>query len=229
MKNATRLVTTILFLISLLALSVKDVKADSGQYGQYGQYGSPAPSQTILVDKMVGKPNGTMTKGGVMSVTYVDNLTPADPRFKPGSQVMFLIKVKNTSTVTVNNVTVTDQAPAYVEPMEGPGSYDAATRTVSWNAGSFAPDEEKTYFLKMQLYPQNKLPVNQGLFCLINKAKATNNIASDDDSSQFCVEKEVIGVKTAPAAGPEAGVLILSGNVLLAGVGFSLKRLTNKK
>lgn len=215
-------VATTLCVLNLAPL----VKADSGQYGQYGQ---PAPAQTILIDKTVGKPNAIMTKGGLVNVEYVDNLSPADPRFRPGQQVLFKIKVKNTSTVSLSQVTVQDYVPTYVEPMEGPGNYDAGTRIISWDAGSFAPNEEKTYDLKMQLYPQDKLPANKGLFCLTNKAQASNSVTSDDDTAQFCVEKEVIGVKKAPEAGPEAGVLILGANVLLAGVGFSLKRLTNKK
>jgi len=226
MKTLIKALAISVFTFSVLSYSVSTVSAD---YGQYGQYGQPAPAQTILIDKMVGKPNGTMTKGGQVNVEYVDNLTPADPRFRPGQQVLFKIRVKNTSTISLSQVTVQDYIPTYVEPMEGPGNYDASTRIVSWDAGSFAPNEEKTYFMNMQLYPQNKLPVNQGLFCLVNKAKASNAVTSDDDSSQFCVEKEVIGVKAAPKAGPEAGVLILGANVILAGVGFSLKRLTANK
>lgn len=225
MKN---LFITLITFITVITFISPSVSADSGQYGQYGQYGSPAPAQTILIDKMVGKVTGT-TKGGVVNVTYVDNLTPADPRFTPGAQVMFSIKVKNTSTVTISNITVNDYVPSYVEPMEGPGTYNSSTRVVSWNIASLAPDQEMVFYLKMQLFGQAQLPADKGLFCLTNKATAGNGSASDQDSSQFCVEKEVIGVKKAPAAGPEAGALILGANAILAGVGFSLKRLTSKK
>lgn len=215
---STLLATTILFTAPV-------VLAD---YGQYGQYGQPVPAQTILIDKMVGKPT-TPTKGGVINVEYVDNLNPSDPRFKPGAEVMFKLKVKNTSTIAINDVTVKDFIPAYMEPIEGPGTFDASTRVITFNAGSFNPNEEKTYYIKMQLYTQNKMPADKGLFCLTNKSQVYNSYASDDDSAQFCVEKQVVGVKTAPAAGPEAGILLLGANALIAGIGYGINKLTQKK
>jgi len=219
MKKILSLVT----LLTALLFVVNTVSADSGQYGQYGQYGGPVTSQSILVDKMVGKPNGT-TKGGQISYTYVDNLTPSDPRFKPGATVMFQIKVKNTSNTTLNGIIVTDKIPSYIEPIEGPGAYDEKTRTISFDAGSFAPDQEKVYNLKTQLYGQDKLPADKGLFCATNYAKASNSATSDDDTAQFCVEKEVLGVKAAPKAGPEMNILMLAGEISMLGLGFKLRK-----
>ena len=212
--------TTIYLLLTTGALA---------DYGQYGQYSSePAPSASILIDKTVGKPDGTVTKGGVTNIQYVDNLSPSDVRFRPGEQVMFKLRVKNTSNVTLNNVMVNDIVPSYVEPIEGPGMFDAVTRLISFNAGSFAPDEEKTFTIKMQLYGQDKLPTDKGLFCLINKSRAYNELASDEDTAQFCVEKEVIGVVSTPKAGPEMGTLLLGAQAMLVGLGFSLKKITKR-
>lgn len=193
------------------------------QYGQYGQYGQTTPSQSIFIDKQVGRPVG-VTKGGVTEVEYVDNLTISDTRFKPGAEVDFKIRVKNTSTVTLNSVTVTDTVPAYIEPIEGPGTYNASTRVITFNAGSFAPNEEKVYFLKTQLYGQDKLPSDKGLMCITNYAKAYNDNVSDDDTAQFCIEKEVIGVKQAPKAGPELNFLVLASQMGLLGIGVMIKK-----
>jgi len=193
------------------------------QYGQYGQYGQTTSSQSILIDKQVGKPVG-VTKGGVTEVEYVDNLTLSDTRFKPGAEVDFKIRVKNTSNVTLNSVTVTDTIPAYIEPIEGPGTYDSTTRIITVNAGSFAPNEEKVYFLKTQLYGQDKLPSDKGLMCITNYAKAYNDNTSDDDTAQFCIEKEVIGVTQAPKAGPELNFLLLAGQMGILGVGVLIKK-----
>lgn len=213
---------------AFLTLNAGSVFADSGVYGQYGQYGSPSPSLSILIDKKVSTPNPATTKGGAVSYNYVDNLTPADPRFKPGAAVMFQLRVKNTSTVTLNDVIVKDFVPSYLEPIEGFGSWDASSRMISMNAGTFAPGEEKIYYVKMQLYGQAQLPADKGLFCLTNRAQAANNNVSDEDTAQFCVEKEVVGATEAPKAGPEAGLLILGANTVLAGLGISLKKLTRK-
>ena len=215
MKNIFLALITFITVITFTPATVQ------AQYGQYG--GQPAPVQTILIDKMVGKPSAP-TKGGVVTIQYVDNLTPSDPRFSPGQEVMFKIKVKNTSNVTLNNVTVKDYVPAYIEPVEGPGTFDSTNRVITWDAGSFAPGEEKTYFIKMQLSSQDKMPANKGLFCLTNKGQVYNGYASDDDSAQFCVEKTVVGVTVAPKAGPEMGLILMGFNAIGIYVGMKLKK-----
>lgn len=192
-------------------------------FAQYGQYGQPAPVESILVDKQVSKPV-TKTKGGTLQYEYVDNLTPSDVRFQPGMDIYFKIRVKNTSSITLNNVMVTDKVPWYLEPIEGPGTYYAGTRAVSFNAGSFRPDEEKIYYVKMQWFSQDKLPADRGLMCASNYVRAYTNNASDDDTSQACVEKQVLAVKVAPKAGPEMGILLLVGQLGMLGVGLKLRK-----
>jgi uncharacterized repeat protein (TIGR01451 family) len=214
-----------LILLSILFIFVNKVSADYG-CTQYGQYGSCTPSQSILVDKLVGRPNATTTKGGITSYEYVDNLSATDPRYHPGEYVSFMIKIKNTSSTKLTNVTVKDFVPSYVEPIEGPGSYDGNSRTINFNAGDFNPDEEKIYYIKMQVNNQNSLPSDKGLFCLTNKAEGnSNNNAKDDDTAQFCIEKEVSNTVTkAPAAGPEMGLVLFSGELIALGAGLFLKR-----
>lgn len=190
---------------------------------QYGQYGQPSPSYSILIDKMVGKPY--QTKGGVTDVEYVDNLTPSDPRFKPEEMVLFKIKVKNTSNSDITNVEVKDYVPAFMEPIEGPGSWNAQTRIISWNAGDFRVDEEKIYYIKMKVNPQTQLPAEKGLFCLVNKVQALSDEANDDDTSQFCVEKQVTpAAAKVPTAGPEMGLALLTGQMLLLGTGILIRK-----
>jgi len=194
---------------------------------QYGQYGGETPSYSILIDKMVGKP--TQTKGGSQTVTYVDNLSPSDPRFSPNQQIWFKVKVKNTSTQNLTAIQVTDYVPYYLMPIEGPGKWNPDNRTISWNAGDFAVDEEKVYYIKMQVFDQSLLPSDKGLFCVVNKVEAKkDNVAYDDDTAQLCIEKQVVGAKTVPQAGPEYGMILLTLNLLGMGFGIKLKK-TNKK
>lgn len=214
MKKIKVVIITILFL-SLVVFN-KKVKA------QYGQYGQPTPSYSIVIDKMVGKPY--QTKGGITNLEYVDNLTPSDPRFAPNQEIYFKIKVKNTSTSDITNVTVKDYVPLYLTPIEGPGTWDQNTRIISWNAGDFQVDEEKVYYIKMKINPQNQLPADKGLFCLVNKVEALSDEAVDDDTAQFCIEKQVTGVKKVPSAGPEMGILLLSTQFALLGTGIILKK-----
>jgi uncharacterized repeat protein (TIGR01451 family) len=220
------------FVTLITALSFVTVLSQPAfaQYGQYGQYGQPSPVESILIDKQVGKPqlkSTTTTKGGVVIapvIEYVDNLTPSDVRFQPGMEINYRIKVKNTSSVTLSNVMVTDKVPSYIEPIEGPGEYNENTRVISFNAGTFKPDEEKMYYFKMQWFAQDKLPADKGLMCVSNYARAYTNNASDDDTAQACVEKQVLGVKQAPKAGPEMNIVLLLGEVSMLGLGFKLRK-----
>jgi len=205
-------------------------------FAQYGQYGGTTPSQSILIDKQVGKPifKGNVvqsaTKGGIIptptpvAIEYVDNLTPSDVRFQPGMEIMFKIRVKNTSSIALNDVMVNDKVPSYIEPIEGPGAYDANTRIISFNAGSFNPSEERTFYFKMQWLSQDKLPTDRGLICVSNYARAYTNSTSDDDTAQACVEKQVIGVKAAPKAGPEMTLLLVAGQLGALGIGLKIKK-----
>jgi len=216
------LFSIILFTTVFLLLNFKTVRADSGCNGQYGQYGGCPPSQTILIDKMVGKP--IQTKGSVTDYEYVDNLSASDPRYKATQAIFFRIKVKNTANIKLVNVTVKDFVPLYLQPIEGPGSYDNLSRIITFNAGDFSPDEEKVYYVKMQVVDQNLLPADKGLFCLVNKVQAYTDKASDDDSSQFCIEKQVLGAAKVPSAGPELGTILLAGEIITLGIGVSIRK-----
>lgn len=216
----------LLFAILFLLLAVKFAP---GVYAQYGQYGQPSPSMSIAIDKLVGRPS--MTKGGSTNcngVAYVDNYTVSDNRFKPSDYVCFALKVRNTSNVTLYGVTVKDYFPSYVKAVEGPGSYDSGTNTMTLSAGDFNANEEKTYILKAQIASQSNLPADKGLMCLVNKAQAYNNNVSDDDQAQFCVEKQVGKVTKAPSAGPELGFALIGANFAAASVGLFLKKRGSK-
>ena len=205
--------------LMMLFVLITPVSADC--VGQYGQYGQPCNSYSIIVDKMVGKPGSSTI---ATSYQYVDNLSVSDPRFVPDQLIFFKVTVKNTSNSTLDDVTAKDYVPNYLTPVEGPGSFDSSTRTVSWDAGSFAVDEQKTYYFKMQINSQANLPADQGLFCLINKAQVWSNSITDDDSSQFCIEKQVAVPPKVPSAGPELGLALIAGEMALAGVGIYLRK-----
>lgn len=228
------------FVTSITLLSLIAYFLSGSVYAQYGQYGGPTPNLNIVIDKMVGKPN--------TNVDYVDNLSPSDPRFAAGQDVFFKLRVKNTSNIILKNVIVTDFLPSYIDPVEGPGTYNASNRTISFNAGDFRPDEEKVYVLKMRVQAQGSLPSDKGLFCVVNKSRAEtnqfdssnlinptvtpnpNNIAAED-TAQLCIEKQVTqitpGVSQVPSAGPELGLALLGGQMLALGAGIFLKRKTS--
>jgi len=92
-----------------------------------------------MIDKTVSR--GEETKGGITQ--YVDNYAATDPRFNAGQKVFFQIKVKNTANVTLKNIQVKDVLPSYVDASEGPGAYDANTKTIAWTYPELKTGEEK--------------------------------------------------------------------------------------
>ncbi|KKP71542.1 MAG: hypothetical protein UR68_C0033G0014 [Candidatus Roizmanbacteria bacterium GW2011_GWA2_35_19] len=204
---------TLATVIFSLMYFVTSVSADC--VGQYGQYGTPCNSYTIIVDKMVAKP-GTND--------YVDNLSVTDPRFKPSQEVMFKIKIKNTSTTKLVGMEVKDTLPAYVDAVEGPGTYNSANREITFNAGDFEVDEEKTFYLKTKVFTQASLPADKGLFCVTNFVKASSSNAYDDDTAQLCIEKQVTAAVKVPSAGPEMGLALMAIQLAGVGVGLYLKK-----
>lgn len=216
------LIFAFLFTVSCL-LFTSPVMAE---YGQHGQYGGGSPSYSIMIDKIVA--TGQKTKGG--QEVYVDNLSPSDPRFAPGTQVHFQIKVKNTSNVDIANVTVQDILPSYVDAVEGPGDFNTETKTISWTYPTLKAGEEKIERVVAQINPQAELPADKGLMCMINKATVSAANASDEDTAQFCVEKEVTMTTKGGqpiTTTPEAGAPLLAFGALNAlgiAVGVYLKK-----
>lgn len=220
----------ILFFILNLATSLAlPVSADSGSYGQYGQYGQPAPSEKVLIDKMVSLPIFTETKGGVSEREYVDNLSPSDQKYRPGQQVYFQIKVKNPSDSLLENITVKDYLPDYLEPIQGPGDFDPQERVITFTIDSLGPNEEKIFYLLTEIFPQDQLPADQGLICLTNRVEVNTNQTSDEDSSQFCLEKEVLGAEEVPQAGPELGLFVFGIELTALASGVALRKMGLRK
>ena len=209
MKKLIIYLTLLLGVISY-GLSGKTVSA---------QYTQP-PSYSISINKMVGLPG---TSNDASSYQYYDNLGVTDPRFSPGQYVFFKVIVKNTSTTTLGDMTVKDYVPVYLTPIEGPGTFDSISRTLSWDGGFFDVNQEKTYYLKMQVEQQNSLPSDKGLFCIINRAQATSNTTSGEDSIQLCIEKQVAAPPKVPSAGPEMGLILVAGEIALFVGGLTLK------
>ena len=217
MKN---ILTVFILFLSLIFFSA-EVSA------QFGQYGPPPPSFSILMNKLVSMPAAAGTDAS--HVSFVDNLSQTDPKFSPGQDIFFKLIVKNTSSTSLTNVTVKDYIPSYLEPLEGPGSFDSSSRILSFNAGDFSVNEEKTYFIKMRVLDQNQLPSDKGLFCLVNRSRAENANTASEDTAQFCIEKQVSAVPKVPSAGPEMGLVLMSVEVLTLGAGLIISKISHKK
>ncbi len=223
--------------VSFLILTTGSLLLTVNSFAQYGQYGSPPPTGNILIEKKVSMPfNPVTTKGGqtvspdFSTLTFVNNLAPSDPRFKPGQEVVFQIRVQNTSSVTLNNVMIKDILPANVSPVAGPGSFDNSSNTVTFVIGTLNPGDQQVFLLDARIADQSQLPSDKSLFCLVNTAQVFSNASngtnnpSDQSTSQFCIEKQVAGVTSAPSAGPEFAFLLVAGELATLGLGLYIRR-----
>jgi hypothetical protein len=120
-----------------------------------------------------------------------------------------------------------DYVPSYLIPVEGPGNFDSANNTISYTIAELKANEERLDNVKMQVKSLADLnSINAGT-CMLNKASAAVNSAYDEDTAQFCVEKEVstvTGVSQVPSTGPEDVVPVLVSSFVALGAGFALKK-----
>lgn len=143
-------------------------------------------TEGLVVDKKVAKP---INRNGNIEYDYYDNVSINDHRFQPGDEVRFHITVKNTSNLELTNITLKDYIPAYVEPVEGPGTFNVNDRVITHVIPSLAAGEEKTYELRMQIVSTGELPAGENLISQQNHVEISLDGLFDQDSAQFHIEK----------------------------------------
>ena len=198
----------------------------------YGGSQSCTSSNEFSVEKTVQTP----VKGG----SYVNNLSINDAKYSPTSVVSFKITVKNTGNQVIPTLNISDTFPQFLSFVSGPGNFDTNTKKLTFTVTNLQPGQTQIYDVTGKVAESNLMPSDQGVICLINQASATdNNGATNTSSSQFCVQKSVLGsseplvyttkggITTTPATGPEMLPLIS----LIPGAlgGFYLRKKSIKK
>ena len=198
----------------------------------YGGGQTCTSSNNFSIQKFVKTPG----KGGG---NYVNNLSINDPKFSPDQQVSFEIIVKNTGSNTIPTLTITDTFPQFLNFVAGPGSFDSNSKVLTLTVTNLGAGQSNTYIVTGKVADASLLPSDQGTVCLINQATGTdNNGVTNTSSSQFCVEKSVLGttqpqvfaapsVVATPATGPEMLPLL---SLIPSGLaGFILRKKSIKK
>jgi len=198
----------------------------------YGGSQNCTTSYTFTVQKLVQNPG----KGGG---NFVNNLSINDAKYAPNQVVNFKINVTNTSSQTIPTITIKDIFPQYLNFATGSGSFDTDSKTLSFTVENLKAKETRTYNVTGKIVDASAFPADQGTTCLINQANGTDsNGAVNASSSQFCVEKAVLGTSfpvyttkgglvTTPATGPE--MLPLIGLIPGGLAGFILRKKAIKK
>jgi len=200
---------TILISGLLLGATLLPTKAFAECTQTYGGSQSCTSSNEFSIEKTVQTP-------GTTNGAFVDNLSINDPKYSPTSVVSFKITVKNTGSKAISTLTVTDTFPQFLSFVSGPGTFDSNSKKLSLTVKDLQPGQSQTYDVTGKLADANLMPSDQGVICLINQASGTDDTgATNTSSSQFCVEKPVLGTNTpqvvttkggltsTPATGPE--------------------------
>lgn len=184
----------------------------------------------FTINKMVQVPG----KGGG---NFVDNLTINDQKFFAGQDATFKVVIQNTGSTDISNLNVVDTLPDFFTFKSGTGNYNANNRTLTWDTGKISAGQSLEYMIVLTVMSDDRLPANQGVTCLINDARATESSgATAEDSSQACIQKQVITttttttptvfgqvpVKSIPNTGPELYSLI--GLIPMGAAGVFLKK-----
>ena len=194
------LLTFLILLTIGLAVGPKSAGAYVTTY-----YGEIPPAGLIELYKKVKDPSAN---------SFVDNLGVNDYKFAPGEEIIFQIKVKNNGKIDFENVKIADYLPSYVELVSG---------QTEINFQDLKPDETRDFEIKVKVVTADKLPSQQGLYCLVNKAEVVADNQKAEDTTQACIESKVLGAAVQPKAG--VNLLVLGSSFLgLSSLGFLLKK-----
>lgn len=223
---------TILISGLLLGASLLPSKAFAQCTQVYGGGQSCVTTNAFSIEKTVQTP-------GKAGGSYVNNLSINDAKYSPTSVVSFKITVKNTGAQVIPTLTIIDTFPQFISYVSGIGSFDSNSKKLTFTVTNLNVGQTQTYDVTGKIAEANLMPSDQGIVCLINQAAATDNSgATNTSSSQFCVEKSVLGssfpiyttkggITTTPATGPEMLPLM----ALIPGglAGFILRKKAIKK
>lgn len=171
------------------------------------------PSKQILVNKFVYNPANSK---------FVDNLGVDQHLFLPDQEVLFRVEVKNTGSIDLNNVKVSDKLPSQVSFVKGPGTVDA-NNVLSFTIDKLTPGETKTFDIKAKINAADKIAVNTT--CPVNLVEAKVDNIMDQDTASFCIQKKILGVTKEL---PKTGVDTASGALLISSIGLGFATLVFK-
>lgn len=202
-------------LVSIAILSIL-LAFPPPSFAQYAQYGAAAPGKQMLIDKKLLNPQNNQ---------FVDNLNREQNTFLPDQEILFRVTVTNAVQSELKNLLVTDKLPDVLNFVSTSfGNYDAKEKTISFKIDSLKIGESKSIEIKTKIKPANEIDTN--VVCQANLARVTTGNMIDEDTANFCVSKQVLGISEAlPVTGSTQTIPLLILSFLLLAIGFLLKRI----
>ncbi len=211
MKMTQLIRKTYLVIVGILAAGVLSGTAYADEVlcpTQYGstQYGTTPCPQNLVVNKLVRNP---------ITGSYVENLLEGDAAYSPRSEVVYEVRVTNSSNTDFDRVQVQDTVEAelknprvvdvsQVETIETPDQ-----QTLRFVVRNVKAGETRTVLVKAEVVSDVRVESGKSRKCEItNKVKVeASGQQPDEDTADLCVvpptSPEVLGAVTLPKAGLE--------------------------
>lgn len=184
------------------------------------QYGGTTTcvSTDLTIDKKVRDP--------INLNVFKENIVDGDTPYAPGAIVEYQLIVTNSSGQTFQTVTVSDVLPAQLDFYSGPGTYNAATRTLTYPITNLQSGTSNVQRVAATVKPASAFTSGQTKFCeIVNTARVSAEGRSDDDTAALCVKTDILGATTLPVAGYNDLILLLP----FAGMGLGGLALLRKR
>ena len=181
-------ILNISLVFTALVILLLSLANPSRAYGQY--YTQTGEKKEIAIDKKVRSINDS---------EYVDNIAASTRVFYEKDVVEFQVKVENIGTQTLNNITVKDILPKYLELIFHPGTYYQDGNTLEWKIDSLEAGKSKTYLIRARIANSTALTATTKQTNLAETK--VENLGDRDEASYF------IGRVIVPATG--AGDVII--------------------
>lgn len=163
------------------------------------QYGASVACQPVnlTINKQVKHPTSGL---------FVENITSSDTPYSPGSDILYRLIIRNSSGETHNPVTVTDQLPAELTFISGPGTYSTPGKpggTLTYTLVNLIAGETRTQEVLVKVEPKTPTKCD-----IVNTAKVTSPARpnGDSDTVSICVSTTA---PTLPVAGFDDLLLVL--------------------
>lgn len=203
-------------IIFAIALALSGFVAVPSVHAQYTPP-QPTPSVRFFIDKKIFNP---------VTNSYVDNLNRDQYLYIPGQTVDFKIEVKNTGDTDLNSINITDSLPAELDYVSG-GTLTKGGQP-QYTIDKLAPGQSQEFLLKAKVKADEAAT---GVVCPVNLASAQTGSLLDQDTSTFCItrniNKKVPPVEELPKTGLPLAAWSLVG-FLPAGLGLKRFSRNNK-
>lgn len=163
------------------------------------QYGAAVACQPVnlTINKQVKHPTSGL---------FVENILSTDTPYSPESEVLYRMVIRNSSGETMNPVTVTDQLPAELAFVSGPGMYSTPGKpggTLTFTMENMIAGQTRTQEVLVKVEPKTATKCD-----IVNTARVTSPArpSGDSDTARICVST---AAPVLPVAGFDDILLVL--------------------